>query len=272
MDKIQKSIEYGALDHKWLARDMLSNDKGILNMDLYKIATSAFDYYRNYKHVLETDPSIKAITELCSMNELETDVTVVDNQVFHLSHVFNQIIESTRAMHKCYDCGTNARAIFLKLIEAHRGNKYITHEEQQRMKDEYLVTRKRVKDKLLEAKSILEDSRTDMVMIMSLAIQDFGHVWVIDKRVTGTKCRYHHYQSCFRSHLLLDFIEHMDYGRYPDQSLNLDQFFSDLNKLLCKNKSWTDNDYRLFAKLFAFLPVKPIDVPKPGFSYTWIEY
>lgn len=276
MDRIERSIEYGALDHKWLARDMLhkkAQGSGLdsdLDSYLYDIATSAFTYYQNHKHTLDSDISIKAITQLCSMNELETDIDAVDDQVFHLSHVFNEIIESTRAMHKCYDCGTNARAIFLKLIEAHRGTKYISHEEQQRMKDEYLVTRRHIRDKLQEAKMVLESSETDMVMIMSLAIQGFGHVWVIEKQ--HTPIRYHQYQSSFRSHLLLDFIEHMDYGKHPNQSLDLDQFFIDMEKLLCNLKAWTDDDYRLFAKLFAFLPITPIKEPKPGFSYTWVQY
>jgi hypothetical protein len=293
-EKIKKSISYGALDHKWIARDYLYRlqqaDTGpeqtrlekrriIANLTeresyLYEIATSAFDYYMTYHDVLVSDPSLRSITEMCSGDEHSINVQESDDRVFHLSNVFNEIIESSRALHRCYDCGTNARAIFLKLIETHRGLSYITHAEQTRMKDEYLVKKQKVHTEIEKCHRVLREAQSNTVCIMSLAIESFGHVWVIEKRfIAGlVEPRYHHYQTSLRSHILLDFIENRDYGRNLNQSLDIDQFFSDLTCILTNKDKWQDSDYYLFAKMFAFLPVSEVTHPDPGFSYTWITY
>lgn len=276
-DKIKKSIDYGALDHKWLIRDYLWRKGDALTEDdqkWYQMAVSPFDYVLKHHKAFQADISLKTVTGLCADEALTLHTEHGDSQVFHLSHVFNQIIESTRGLHKCYDCGTNARAMFLKLVEAHRGMAFITHQEQVRMKNEYLVTSDPVQlvnnmDACLN--KLLTVSR-DTVFIMSLAIQGFGHVWIIEKRFILGIPRYHHYQTSLRSHLLLDFIEAKDYGRNPHQSLDVRQFFNDLKYILTNNASWKEADYRLFAKLFAFIPVSEVTAPKPGFSYTYITY
>ena len=59
-DKIRRSIEYGALDHKWLARKHLDEDPD--NQELIEIATSAFLYYDKYRDILGSDRSIAALT------------------------------------------------------------------------------------------------------------------------------------------------------------------------------------------------------------------
>jgi len=295
-EKIKKSLEYGALDHKWLVRDYLHNmkqeidestrsegprkkalattvtDEEYTRQILYAMATSAFDYYNNHYSVFQSDQSLKAITNMCSTDEHSINVDKHDSDVYHLSNVFNEIIESTRELHRCYDCGTNARAIFLKLIETHRGVGHVDHQEQQRMKDEYLVKKKHVLEEIEKCHRKMAEVRSDTAFIMSLAIQTFGHVWVIEKRFLSGRPRYHHYQTSLRSHLLLDFIESKDYGRDLQQSLDIDRFFGDLSYLLTNNKAWEDDDYRLFAKMFAFLPVSEVTTPDPGFSYTWITY
>ena len=268
--RIKRSVDYGALDHKWLARHSLS--LGAVPKEIVDMAYSAFDYYQQYQHTIKSDPSLAALTSMCSKEDHINDVDLQDNTVFHLSNVFNQIIDSTRVLHKCYDCGTNARAMFLKLIETHRGINFITHEEQQRMKHEYLVKRTGVAEEIKKCKDKLLSLDRNSVFIMSLAIDSFGHVWVIEKIVDSAKVRYHHYQTCLRSHLFLDFLEYKDYGRYPDQSLDLDDFFADLTDILTVNEPWIDSDYRLFAKLFAFLPVSSVLNPNPGFSFTWLSY
>jgi hypothetical protein len=281
LTRIKRSLDHGALDHKWIARNHLHNpgySAGTLSIpkkELHRMATSAFDYYDKYRHVFQADPSLDAITNMCSTTEHKTDVNKEDDVVFHLSNVFNQIIESSRKLHQCYDCGTNARAIFLKLIETHRGISHISHREQQRMKKEYLVKRRNLKSEIQKCHRMLREAKSDTVCIMSLAIQSFGHVWVIEKIHGGTgaqRARYHHYQTCLRSHLLLDFLEHKDYGRNPQNSLDLEEFFGDLTSILTKRGKWNDDDYKLFAKLFAFLPVSEVSKPLPGFSCTWITY
>jgi hypothetical protein len=269
-DKIARSIEYGALDHKWLARKQLDEDPD--NATLIEIATSAFHYYSRYRDVLSADRSIRALTELCSDETHAYDIDGYDQQVYHLSNVFNQIIKSNRRLFRCYDCGTNARAMFLKLVQAHRGISYITHDEQQRMSREYIVTYDDPAGHVMRCYREMLQISVDSVFIMSIAIQDFGHVWIIEKRKVGNKFRYHQYQTCLNSYLLMDYIEQKDYGGNISQSMDLESFYSDLSTIMERKVAWAEAEYRLFAKLFSFLPISKIVSPDPGFSYTYVSY
>lgn len=277
-DRIKKSIDYGALDHKWLIRNYLwEKGQGELTEEdqkWYQHAVSPFNYVLEHYKVFQEDDSLRTVTGLCSNEVLTLHTEHGDSQVFHLSNVFNQIIESTRGLHKCYDCGTNARAMFLKLIETHRGVPFVTHNEQVRMKREYQVTNDQAKvaQQMKECLDRLLTVQQDTVFIMSLAIQKFGHVWIIEKRFIQGVPRYHHYQTSLRSHLLLDFIEAKDYGRDPHQSLDVVRFFDDLKSILSNTRPWQEEDYRLFAKMFAFIPVSQVTEPKPGFSFTSVTY
>lgn len=280
MQDIAKSLEYNALDHKWIARNYLKEHPTYLRDDpnfhayLSNISNSSFDYYEKYNKTLNSDTSIRAITGFCTDDELASDVQIRDSKVVHLANVFNNIISSTRKVHKCYDCGTNARAMFLKLIETHRGVNYISAEEQRQMKREYRVTHTQVAEELEKCYRRMLTVESDTIFIMSLSIQSFGHVWVIEKRFIGKsrRPRYHHYQSSLRSHLVLDFIEREDYGRNLQQSLNIHRFFADLKRILSLKTAWNDSDYRLFTKLFAFHPVSRVTKPDPGFCFTSITY
>ena len=291
IDKILKSIDYDALDHKWIAREYLqkhfkedigettrsegreteTEQSNLVNF-LRGISNSAYEYYHKHNKTFSEDISLKIVTTLCSDPVLMEDVEYEDSQVFHLSHVFNQIIKSTRGLHKCYDCGTNARAMFLKLISENRGVNYISHIEQQRMKDEYLVKKSNISEEIKKCHQRMENVTTDTVFIISLAVQSFGHVWIIEKKFISGRPRYHHYQTSLSSHLLLDFIESKDYGRNLEQSLDINRFFKDLDCLLAIKEEWKEEDYRLFAKMFAFIPVSKVTKPDPGFCFTSITY
>lgn len=282
MEKINRSLDYGALDHKWLARKELSGcnmtlkefrekEEDDVSLQLLKIATSSFNYYYKNYNVIKSDRSLRAITELCTDKLLAFDIKAEDDEVFHLSNVFNLIINSNRGLLKCYDCGTNARAAFLKLITAARGSPVLTHSEQQRMKRQYLVNIKTPVDEIKKCKSKMLDCKVDTVFIMSISVQGFGHVWVIEKRFFNGVPRYHHYQSSLNSHLLVDFIEHMDYGREPMASMDIVQFLDDTAYLMGLKQAWSENDHRLFARLYAFIPVHEVTNPEPGFCWTWIS-
>ena len=312
MESITKSFEYNTLDHKWLARDYLQRHmnrkkelpdrprenvrydqqrpdgttdsapkEDPLLLTLNSLAISSFNYYRDHIDVFRTDPSLQAVTALCSEIDHSHRVDGLDVEVFRLSHTFNQIIESNRKMLKCYDCGTNDRAMFLKLIDTHRGLPFISNEEQVRMKEQYRVTYAEPVAEALRCKEALLATSSDTVFIISLSIQSFGHVWIIEKRFvrpdhaphnTPPVPRYHHYQSSLRSHLVLDFIESKDYGRDLHQSLDIEQFFGGLVGLLGRTEAWDDAQYRTFCNLFAFHPVSIVNDPKPGFCYTYVTY
>jgi hypothetical protein len=288
MDKLIKSLEYSSLDHKWVARNYLKEqgweqdvlfgklqspefNKGIENI-MIKIALSSFRYYIiNYDNITK-DASLAAVTSLCSSGVNSVDVDSNDPEVYYLSHLFNNMIGSTRKLLKCYDCGTNARAVFLKLIETGRGNRNLSKSEISRMSREYLLNKT---FPLLPMNKCFAKLRADdgenVVAILSVGFQDFGHVWVIEKKYfNGVPLpRYHHYQSALGSHMLIDFIESMDYGKDPMRSLNIVDYFGKLEHLLSFTAAWKDEQYRIFSELFAFMPVSLVTNPEPGFCWTW---
>lgn len=275
--KIETSLKYNTLDYKWAVRKYIGDHKDS-NIDpeihdfLLQLATSSFNYYYEHKEYLESDISLKAISSFCINPDLMYDVTISDTDLDFLSRLFNQIIHSTRDLHKCYDCGTNARAMFFKLVEAHRGKYYISPQEQLRMARQY---RPNMDNYMMEINNshrdlTLMDKNT--VFILSLGLDGFGHVYIIEKIFIDNIPRYHHYQTSFKSHLLLDFIENRDYGRDKHQSLDVDNFFSDFKYLMSIDHKWDDKDYKLFGSLFAFLPTTPITNPKPSYCYTYLTY
>jgi hypothetical protein len=286
MDKLIKSLEYSALDHKWAARNYLKNkgwsqevlfgklqspefNKGIENL-MIKIALSSFRYYLIHYDNITKDKSLSAVTSLCSSGVNSIDVDSNDSEVQFLSRLFNRLIGSKRKLLQCYDCGTNARAVYLKLIEIGRGDHNLGKSEIARMSEEYLLDKEAPVEvmRICEA-GLKENNGEDIVALLSLSFQDFGHIWVIEKKHFNGKPRFHQYQSALGSHMLIDFIESMDYGADPMQSLNLDLYFSKLEKLLSYKQAWKDEQYRLFSELFAFMPVYPVTEPNPGFCWTW---
>lgn len=288
---MERSFKYGTLDYKWIARNQLRN-KGISlenikrehDMCLYfntpepeiskllKMATSSFRYYCLYRNNIINDRSLNIVTSLCSSQLNAFDTEHEDETVFYLSRIFNKIVNSNRKLYKCYDCGTNARAVFLRLVNTIRGHpQSVTKAEQTRMSREYLVNMTNPVDIVEKCRQKLKSVKSDTVFIMSVSIENFGHVWVIEKRFMPT-VRYHHYQSSLRSHILLDFIESQDYGRFPMKSMDIDSFMDRISYLMTLKNAWSEQDHQIFADLFAFLPNTPVTKPTPGFCYTWITY
>jgi hypothetical protein len=287
MDKLLKSFEYSALDHKWVARDYLqkqgwtakklfknvSEDKlSLCESVMLKIALSAFRYYYTHYDNITQDQSLSAVTALCSSGINSVDIDSNDSEVRYLSREFNRMVNSKRKLLQCYDCGTNARAVFLKLIEVSRGISFpVTIQEQARMQHEYQVNKSSPLTDMQKCESALKrKDGKNLICILSVSIENFGHVWVIEKKYFSGKPRYHQYQSALGSHMLIDFIESMDYGSDPMNSLDIDTFFSKLGYILSKQSAWKEEDYRMFVELFAFMPVSEIKKPEPGFCWTWI--
>src|SRR3989344_1976986 len=139
--KIDRSCKYGTLDYKWAIREYIfSNRKErsrFMNM-LTSLSDSSFLYYAKYRDTIEKDASLKAITMFCTNPELTVNLHISDADLEFLSELFNQMLHSTRTLHRCYDCGTNARAMFLKLISTHRQQPYLSPNEQIRMLKQYV--------------------------------------------------------------------------------------------------------------------------------------
>lgn len=277
-----------SLTHKWESRDLLHrlgvelNDIANINnsqevQDLLKISMSAFKYYNKYRDNIESDRSLKAVCSMCTGSMAQIDPLHVDKHVFHLSRVFNAATKSKRKLHKCYDCGTNARAVFIRLIQAARNlpaeNIGLTPNEQKRISEEYWLNVTTPLEEIEQCLKFMLDMPQDAVFIMSVGVQDFGHVWIIEKRFFNGKPRFHQYQSALRSHLLIDFVEREDYGRNPMKSLNITEFMAKIYVLMqITDRPWTDEEHELFADLFAFLPSYKVTKPRPGFCYTYVVY
>ena len=288
MDKLLTSLDYSALDHKWAARNYLKEqgwtqetlfgklkspefNKGIENI-MIKIALSSFRYYIIHHDNITKDQSLSVVTSLCSSGVNSVDVDSSDPEVHYLSQIFNEMVGSNRKLLKCYDCGTNARAVFLKLAAAGRGNSKITPEEIERMSREYLLDKYTPLEPMKQCLDKLSaDDGENIVAILSVGFQDFGHVWVVEKKYFNGRPRIHQYQSALGSHMLIDFIEAMDYGADPMKSLNVEVFFSKLRGLIKHKGVWKDKQYRIFAELFAFMPVTKVTKPEPGFCWTWVK-
>lgn len=300
MDKLIKSFKYNALDHKWYARNYLTENnwslnrlltenphginiesldlneskKTILEIIMLKIALASFRYYYLHYDNIVNDRSLKAVTSMCSSSLNTIDVESDDKEVFYLSHVFNKLVNSSRKLLKCYDCGTNARAVFLKLVQVGRGDKKlkIGYDEMERMQREYVLNKTNPLTPLQACyKKLSTNDGKNRVFIMSISVESMGHVWVIEKRYFNDLIRYHHYQSALNSHMLIDFIESMDYGADPMKSLNIDYFFQELSGLISHKEAWTEKQFKTFVKLFAFLPISPVNNPDMGYSWTWAD-
>ena len=282
MQSIILSLNRNTLDYIWIARDILQKQKAnadanvdsIKNKFFNAISNASFEYYDKYSDSIHSDPSLNAITSMCDMTELSEDVTLEDKEVTFLSHIFNHIVLSDRKLHKCYDCGTNARAMFLKLVKLHRGGKlYLTPREQIAMEGYIALPGEKGIAAMKECAKHLKQSPSDAVYICSIGVEKFGHVWIFEKITTRTgKQIVRHYQSALKSHLVLDFIADMDYGQFPEKDLDLDQFFQKLESLLLIETEWTEKNYRDFNQLFAFNPVRKVTEPRPNFCWTYVIY
>ena len=231
-DRINLCLAYEALDYKWLIRNFLTNcsskirptlmddDKRIDNTyeenemkgsgimcsqmtdepALYALANNTFDYYDTWKKTFLQEPSLSAITEMCNDLEYAYNVLKQDDQLYFLSRVFNRLTDTTRGLYKCYDCGTNARAIFLRLVKKHRGKDediFFTLKEQARMREEYTIYGDVHPENIVVAGyERMKTYPKPGVFIFSLGLDNFGHVWVIEKQFKNGKPRYHQYQSC----------------------------------------------------------------------------
>ena len=287
MNAIINSLETGTLDYNWIARYCLSTNK-ISSEDkedfelIKKIANNSFDYIKKYYRNIQNDKSLKVIVSMCTCDSLVKNINTTDKEVYFLSNLFNQIIKSTRKLHKCYDCGTNARALFLKLIENNRFNSnsnsnsnklFLTPKEQNRMRLEYSPRRDNGRFIELENfKHKLLDVNSPTVFICSIGINMLGHVWIIEKTFTDTgKERFHHYQSALKSHLMIDFLKEQNYGRYPDRSLDVIFFVDSLYQILRSEGVWTKETYDIFNDLFHF-KIRPVTTTNLSFCWTYITY
>lgn len=266
---ISRSLKYDGLDHSWLSRKVIQYDNPVVRENVSELAGNSFSYMLRNKDTINKNPSLSAIIQMCSCPYLLHDVKRTDPEVTYLSKMFNKSVNSTRELHECYDCGTNARAIFLKLIELHRKRLYICPLEQIRMEKDYaLQSGDKVIDHIKKCFAHMRKARKNTIYIMSLGIQNFGHVWIIEKQ---TRNRYQHYQSSLTSHMVIDFLTREGYGESPFKSIDIDDFERKLLVILGHTETWNYDTYKTFITLFRFFPLSWVLNPDPSFSWTYIE-
>lgn len=288
LNKIKKFIDSQSLEYYWWIRVYLTNhaDNGNkTDKSLKTIANQSLKYYNDNQAMINSDISLSTIYELCNDQKHWFDPGAGDPVVYDLASQFNQISESDRKLHKCYDCGTVARAIFMRLIIRHRtGEKVknlqpdtdiripLSKRERNRIKRMYRLKRGKQLEEVDKCYKKLKQMKSG-VQILSLGYGDFGHIWIIEKlHSVRLGSLYRIYQSSLRSYLLVDFLRYMDYANNKDKTFNIDKFFSQLSGIL-DEKEWTNDDENIFVNLFKF--IAPVDIGehvKPGFAYTYIEY
>ncbi|MDP6583658.1 MAG: hypothetical protein QF535_03300, partial [Anaerolineales bacterium] len=229
---------------------------------------SAFGYTETY--IPGADRSLRAVLRLCTDPDKMLNVHSEDETVKFLSELFNNIISSDRTLHKCYDCGTTARAMFLTLIREYRGSLDLTTHEKQRMSVMYKPKHGDTVHALNMFESLSDTLKTldNIVCICSIGLkQGSGHVWILEKRNGIVRM----YQSALKSHLLIDFVEEMDYLHMPHKGIDLRVFLGELESIL-KAKNWKDIEV-VYHQMFAYHPKSVNDDPaiQPSFCYTYIE-
>jgi len=284
--KVFRALQYDILDYRYEARRYLSNlatDKDLQDELTVKIrdfllplATSGYEYYVKNYDIFQTDPSLKAATSICNTEQIMLDVKTEDKTVTNLAHLFNDLVGSSRNLYLCYDCGTNARAVWLKLIEERRGKLCLSDDEISRMYNEYHVD-KDTAQTVKEMCNFLQSVEDDTAVICSIGLGESGHVFVIEVRIfenpDGTiRRRYHHYQSCLNSHTVLDFIEYKGYAENMEQSLDIKGFCRDLTTILTRKRDWNEKTRQLFSKLFAYIPYYPVKNPRNSIGWTYVTY
>lgn len=273
----------GLLDHKWLIRQYLATNKKLFDDDLtndskksiklLESALSPFTYIKEHKSQIENDISLKALVQLCSAPHLLRNVHHIDNQLYYLANLFNQLVDSDRILIMCYDCGTVARGVFFMLIKAYRGDFTLKKNEIQRIKNEYYMDKYEPQQSLeIFSKSISSIKKNCLYLCALQFGEKFGHIYIIEKIYINNKPRYRIYQSSHQSYMLIDYIEHMDYAAHINTGIDINQHLQDLSTIVLAGK-WNATHITTFNKWFHFYPTDRIlksDIKR--FASTCIIY
>lgn len=272
---IEKSVRYDSLDYKWAIRKFIMQNPSRVPISLKNyfiyVSQSPYKYYLDNIDKFNSDKSLACISQMCCDKKFMINVDEKDQTLFKLSRQFNKIIGTTRKLHMCYDCGTVARAVFLKLIETHRGTLKMDSVELNRMKQMYCDSNNDPVGTMRKCWDFLTSVDSDTVVICGIGIDNFGHVWVLEKiYLENGQPRYRIYQSCLNSYMLIDFIEEADYAKHPNIGIDIDDFFNSLEHILSRRTAWEEKDYHIFTSIFAFMPVSEVMDHTPTFCYGYI--
>lgn len=281
LDGLNNVIMYNTADYNYYIRILFYNikknidifikndDKDILKLYndplLNSLISESFDYYNLNKEFFKSDRSLSTMITTCVKPELIYDPNIEDQYLIDLAYWFNSLVNANRKILRCYDCGTNARAIYLNLIKHNRNNNlYISEFERERMKNMYNVKDKNTLDIIDECDDFITNVQKDCAIIISLGFINSGHVFVLEKRFDElNKPLILHYQSALNSHMVIDFLYLVDIVEKikNNRSVNYKKLFNDL-RYLFKLKKWSDEDKLLFGTWFLYVTGDNIDLTK----------
>lgn len=250
-----------SLEYKWYCRNLdpnSINDPELKKM-IQKSSLSSFEYYNKNKESIESNKSLSIACDICKCQNTALTTTCVDHSVTELGHYFNDIAGSARGVKMCYDCGTVARAIFLNLIHGYRGE--LTPKEKKNIRDMYYPSRGTPASILEEFYCAIKRLKEHSVFIVSMGLDDFGHVWIFEKVIDSMgRHKVIMYQSSLNSYLLMDYVEYKDMANKND-GINIDEFYQDMKHLIAR-KNWSDYENKLFSKWFQFMPTSYVTAMK----------
>jgi len=254
---IKSKKKLGLIDYKWEIRLQLSK-KYPKNIDVKNIlfadAVSSIIYLtRNRKKILQ-DKSLLAVCNLCTDVNAISNVEHKDKVLQHYANLFNQLFNSARNVHLCYDCGTVARGVFYELISMYRGSFNVSDREIKQVRDEYRMNKYNGTDGVVKLKEKVYSINQNSIFLCALQFgENFGHIYVLEKIYINNKPRFRIYQSCFNAFLLIDYIECMDYCRDLSTGVVIDEHIEALNMLL-STPEWNKKHIELFIFWFKFYP------------------
>ena len=307
---VERTLEeqsQGLLEHKWLVRSYLSDNKFItkkiiesehegralslpiskhfsanISSDfifLLETALSPFLYLNQHQREINEDKSLNAVYGLCTDIQHLNSVYQTDDKLDYLSHEFNRLIGSGRNLLMCYDCGTVARGVFFVLIKAYRNTFEIRPDEIKRIKSEYYMDRYDIITSIDIFRQNIHNIKNNCLFLCALQLGEnkFGHIYIIEKICSDSSGqlktpRYRLYQSCHLSYMLIDYLELMKYAENPNFSMDIDQHIEDLGIMLTAGH-WNKTIINLFVKWYNFYPSSRImksDIKQ--FASTYVIY
>lgn len=263
LEKIKKMKNESILSFYYQLRELMASGKQI-DQDLAKVAFESYMVLKKTEPIWSKDKSISALVSLCQRQERDLDFP--DATVKLYSQIFNKILDSTRQLYMCYDCGTTARAMFIKLVKTHRASG-LTPLEQITIRRQYFQSSQSEK-RLGELNKYLSDPHLKPGVVMcSIGLNELGHVFIIE--ILGPK-KLRLYQSAHRAFTVIDSLAFDGLLKNPKLHLNWPQLNKDLSHLFT-TKPWTPSHTTLFNKWFHFVDHE-ITPTKIRFGYTSVSY
>ena len=208
---LKLDIDAGTLSRFWIVRNYLSTHT--FDTDVGKELEGMLTTIAKREEIETDDPVIKSVYVLCNCEgtgcytSWYKDTDYKDELVLYFANKFNQITGSKRKLFKCYDCGTVARAMFMKLIDDFRGFETLTGEEIEKIQNYKYNSMK-----LHTWYNLITEGCPSGKRLLTITSQGFGgvgHVWLMD--VTGKKSTNNHkvriFQSAKWAYTLADFIK-----------------------------------------------------------------